>query len=574
MIDFWRGLGRTEAINWISVVLLLFIQLNGSLLANYELNLEGRFLFFWLANALPFLPMSLVLLIGRYMINPRLPEKIRPASTLLIFELAIVVRLFSFDALLQGFGITNGSQFWARFGSAQANQMIILVVIGYLVASAKDYASQNAELAHLLSTTTSTQQDVQARLARRHQSLIHSIESQLHDALSHVTGDNSAHDAKHLKHVIDSVVRPLSHHLGRGSSPVAKTLGDVPTTSINIGELITRAFTDNPFYPVLSMLWMFLPLWTTLNSYQMANAFVVACLFSGVILITLFIAGLFWRFLTHRLRLGLRILSFILVPLVLAGCGGVLFYLIVGFHSIDKIAMLFFYFLVILTTVTLVGTSRRMLREINAELRQANVEMKRQLVTENAEARHFEEAVSRILHGPVQDAIWASVLRIELLPAGSKLSTADLDQVRQPITDALQLLREPEALTQNIEESVRELIELWSGAVSIKLDIEPELLISIAQSEKTNSALSELLREAISNAIRHGDATEVSVLLKRSPDSKDIELHVSNNGEPVSGNSLPGIGTQLLNDLTLSWTRQNLGGMVVLDAVIPLDRTH
>jgi hypothetical protein len=48
---------------------------------------------------------------------------------------------------------------------------------------------------------------------------------------------------------------------------------------------------------------------------------------------------------------------------------------------------------------------------------------------------------------------------------------------------------------------------------------------------------------------------------------------VTNNGAPLPTNTTPGIGSRLLRDMTLSWSRQNRAGSVVLSAVVPLHTT-
>ncbi|AXE53853.1 hypothetical protein [Aurantimicrobium sp. MWH-Uga1] len=570
MIDFWRSLGRKEAINWISVALLLFIQLNGALLVDFKVDLEGKMPLFWLANALPFLPMALVLACGRYVLNPRLPTWLRPLSTLILFETSILLRLTTFDWLLQNFGITDSSQFWARFGAAQANQLIVLVVMGYLIASARDFSRQNSQLATLLATSKNTQLDLHSRLQSRKQSLISNIETQLSSSLALADGNNSSHDAERLKDLIDTVVRPLSYQLGRGARLDLESKLEVPETKIALRNLIRQTFTGNPVYPLISVLWMYFPLLTSLASYNKPNTLANSLVFSIIFLGVLVLFRFFWNQVPQHWGLPARIILFITVPFVLSVLGGWFFFLISEINSYDKIIMLFFYFVAILTTIALVGTSRRMLKDLNSELTLANNEVRREIVSENSEARQFEESMSRVLHGPIQDAIWASLLRLEQFAPNTKLTKKDIEYVRQPIAEALLLLKEPDTKTQNIEESIQELIELWSGAVAINLDISLDLTQHIEASEGTNRVLAEILREAISNAIRHGDATEVDVHLALDPKGQDILLVVSNNGFPVSEASTPGLGTQLLNDLTIMWTRKNDANRVVLEATVPL----
>jgi hypothetical protein len=56
------------------------------------------------------------------------------------------------------------------------------------------------------------------------------------------------------------------------------------------------------------------------------------------------------------------------------------------------------------------------------------------------------------------------------------------------------------------------------------------------------------------------------------PDS-EVHISITNNGAPLPKQLRPGIGTQLLKDMTLSWSRRNLAEHVVLTAVVPLHAT-
>ena len=61
-----------------------------------------------------------------------------------------------------------------------------------------------------------------------------------------------------------------------------------------------------------------------------------------------------------------------------------------------------------------------------------------------------------------------------------------------------------------------------------------------------------LMRQSISNAIKHGGATEieVSAILKKGL----IHLQVLNNGKtPTKREASTGYGTQILNELALAW---------------------
>lgn len=571
MINFWQSLGRKEAINWIAVAVVVALQVNGVSHVNSGFEVEGREPLFIASIFFAFIPMITVLMLARFVAIPYTPVGLRPYLTLFSFEIAIVSRTWVFDVLIRHFAFATDSQFGARLASAQINQMIIFIVFAYLVASAKDFAEQNKALAQSLNELNEAQRNTQNRLASRKNALVASLQSQLRNALSVVQGFDREKDAEGLRSVIDDLVRPISHKLGREF----ETEHSVPTeqgrSRLELRTLFVRSVMDNPFHPLLFTLWVLPAAVTTLVSWVGGDSFglgAILCLFFFIATLCL---HLLWKFIPRNWGIITRAFLFTVVPICFGVISNDFVTVIADIETPNNSVTLSIFFIFIMWSITLVVTSRRLLRENFAALTDANAALRRQLVSENAEARHFEEAVSRVLHGPVQDAVAASLLRVQQLPAGAQLGPDELKQIRQPIEDALSLLSTPESSIRNVSQALRELTELWNGVVSIELDLDENAISAIASSEGTNSTVVELLREAISNAIRHGDASKVVVNVSLDSAQKDIQLRVTNNGKPVSTEDTSGIGTKLLEELSLSWSRYNFGGEVILEIVVPLE---
>jgi signal transduction histidine kinase len=92
------------------------------------------------------------------------------------------------------------------------------------------------------------------------------------------------------------------------------------------------------------------------------------------------------------------------------------------------------------------------------------------------------------------------------------------------------------------------------------------------------------VREACSNAVRHGKASNIDVRVTLSAGGDNLVIVVENDGDavvskshqdtvaaitgliPVSG----GLGTMLLEELTLSWSLTGAAGLTRLAAVVPI----
>ena len=65
------------------------------------------------------------------------------------------------------------------------------------------------------------------------------------------------------------------------------------------------------------------------------------------------------------------------------------------------------------------------------------------------------------------------------------------------------------------------------------------------------------MREAVSNAVKHGNADEIEITAKLNDGV--IDLQVINNGKPpTEKQASTGYGTRILNELTLSWSLREI----------------
>jgi two-component sensor histidine kinase len=98
-----------------------------------------------------------------------------------------------------------------------------------------------------------------------------------------------------------------------------------------------------------------------------------------------------------------------------------------------------------------------------------------------------------------------------------------------------------------------EIIEVWKGVCTIYTSIPKPVHVATTKNLSTAESFTEVVREAVSNAIKHGGADEIEISAKLI--GGVIELQVVNNGKPPTlRQASTGYGTQILNELTLSWS--------------------
>ena len=171
-----------------------------------------------------------------------------------------------------------------------------------------------------------------------------------------------------------------------------------------------------------------------------------------------------------------------------------------------------------------------------------------------------------ILHGTVQSALTAALTRLQNVeeadPVTVELVKQDLQRAESAINSNL---REQE----NIMLGLDEIRKTWAGICEVKYVIYERAKRALVRSFDTQFCVNEILKEAVSNAVRHGEATEVKVAIDRIANDL-LTIEVLNNGQPPKRASEGGIGSDMLNEITLHWELTTVKKDVRLFAELPV----
>jgi two-component sensor histidine kinase len=78
-----------------------------------------------------------------------------------------------------------------------------------------------------------------------------------------------------------------------------------------------------------------------------------------------------------------------------------------------------------------------------------------------------------------------------------------------------------------------------------------------------------VVREAISNAVKHGEAknAQIKISLERS---RLIRVVIENDGIPASQGAKTGFGSDFLDEVAYSWSLKSAAGTTILKAKIAI----
>ena len=174
-----------------------------------------------------------------------------------------------------------------------------------------------------------------------------------------------------------------------------------------------------------------------------------------------------------------------------------------------------------------------------------------------------QKSLALELHGSVQSRLTALSKTIE------KMDTSDTDKVEKLIADIRQSLSRVEERDyldgKSFEDLAGDLQLLWEGSVELDLKHSRASAKLLAKDEGLARCVFEIFREAITNSVKHGSASEV--VLKSEATASGIAIEIWNNGTPLSENTQYA-GSQLLGQLCSRYALRNVKNGVVLSAEV------
>jgi hypothetical protein len=170
------------------------------------------------------------------------------------------------------------------------------------------------------------------------------------------------------------------------------------------------------------------------------------------------------------------------------------------------------------------------------------------------------------MHGSLQSALNAAVLQ---LGATNDPTPELIESVRGDIARALARVGFDSSHSYSFEQAKQEITKIWAGTIEIHWEIDPVVVPALQSNPATSECLAEVLREAVSNASKHGKATEVEITI--NIEDSAVSVQAKDNGISKDTGITLGLGSELLDDVCSSWSLELLAtGGVNLSAQLML----
>jgi two-component sensor histidine kinase len=175
-----------------------------------------------------------------------------------------------------------------------------------------------------------------------------------------------------------------------------------------------------------------------------------------------------------------------------------------------------------------------------------------------------------VIHGTVQSALTAALTRLQ---SSAEPEQYVLNRVVEDIERARQALTDPPSRKIDLPDSINQLQATWRGICDIRTNITDRASRALQKNNDACQCVNEIIKEAVSNAVRHGEAKSITIEIERQDDF-NLEIIVSNDGIPLIAQNQLGVGSRLIEELTTDWsiTSSKASGLTVFKANLPLQR--
>jgi hypothetical protein len=568
--ETWFRIGRIDLAS--KPVIISLLVAHTLTIFGFELGRVGERPFLTLAIAL----MAEVLFWGSYLTMYALQVWLLGDRSSVLVKVFILIfsnllRTFSLEAGLVQFGLVDQIRLADRFLGDATGILILLIGIAYIQVVVIDLGTQELELEQARGRLTEQARASKISAESADKTLRAKAKDLLGDQLKAITkylksakAPNPERVAKEIQELIDSKVRPLSVELWR-------RLDSIEDSSPLPSKVKPRRF-PKVLFPALD----FRP--TVIFSLAGLNIFITApgladwglALVFGLWMFSFLVVGLLLRTL-YPVRAGSGIwLGATTVALlsVLAWTPSIVFLLVRSVEYPGLQVLSFTSTMVIILTALGVGIWSAFKRERVAyleEIDSLNKERARQLALVDQAVWVARRNWSFLVHGTVQGALSVALSRIQL---ADSVSPELANQVLQDVERARSALNQTQAFNQPWDEIWPQIEQTWEGVCDVTHTTSPEADLLLAGSGPTATCVAEIAKELVSNAFRHGKATQVDIAISlASPE--DLLIISTNNGELVREERAEGIGSEMFGELTDSWSWTNTPSGPRFTAVIP-----
>lgn len=182
--------------------------------------------------------------------------------------------------------------------------------------------------------------------------------------------------------------------------------------------------------------------------------------------------------------------------------------------------------------------------------------------------RQRQRNLARTLHGSIQALLASTYLRAQADAAKAKIDEKYRTQVSRMLISKLDELDQDAPEPASLASVIDQVKTTWQGIATIHIETSPFVGDFLAKDTVCLTSVVDIIPELVFNSIKHGEAKHVFVSVKKIGD-RIIEVEVSNEGKPFFNEAKQGLGTKLIAESSLDWSRVYEDGLATTRVLLP-----
>lgn len=512
-----------------------------------------------------------VLVVGWWLAVRPLHGLWRGVVAVLLCIVAGVVRGMAVQSVLTAMGLStvSVSNLVLRTVSGAVTIPAAILLVALATASVRDYRVQvhllsieQQRLAQMLASTAEVTQE-------RRREALERVRAQLTAELADIPQDSAPAALSAVEGIVGDVVRPLSHTLASefpAWTPTDKPVVVPPVRIIDVLREPQLRYAIRPGW--LLVVLVALPTPAEILHFGLVGGTVIIATGAAVVYPLLLLARWIARRVAPRswLAAWLLLIGLLFMTAIPTALVTILLEVRIGgapFTAGSAMVTIPLFGLV----VAVISMMAARMRENREALEHVTRSLRWHLARARAVQWQQRGALSRALHGPVQSLMHAAVFRMRRQIDDGSITPEYIDQLRGELAQDLGSALSPRETDTDVRITLTELTDTWVDICDVTWTIEPEADAALQGDALCADLVCELSREAVSNSVRHGQATMASIRLSHNEDDL-IALHVRDDGT-LHSSDRPGLGTTVLSHCTFAWERFSADG-TELHAQLPV----
>lgn len=566
----WRRafdrIGGPDAVTWWSFGITLVASILSHLTSGGAVtaSVPVRVLVVIIAQIAMFVP-----LVALRLTLLRDPPRPRPWVAVAGFVVATVIRGVALSGILLAIGGLEEPLWLYRIAASVFTQGTILVVVALSVSTIRAHTRTMNSLLIAQRELEAVQARLLDEVDQRNKEALAQVKTRLADEMVALDSMSDEASVQELQRLASDVVRPMSHELATSLTAGAEASA-IDNVRVTRQQLVAQMTSTAPMRPVAAALMMGMMMLIMAAGIYGSQGLPLMLVTAGATLVWSWLANRVLALVLPRVRVTAAITAVVIAAVVV----GYLTSSAAAFVIRDDPSSLTIQVgggLVVAGVVLLFALVSAVLRQQTAtevELSE-QTERLRRAVVRLRQAQWFQgQALSRALHGPVQSAVTSAALRLDAALRSGQPTDQLVRSIRAELAQVVDVLDVDESQALGLDDSMARIRGLWEGLCSVRIDITDAARECLDADPVAGSTVVDMLTEAVSNSVRHGGATRVEVLIEAERPGV-IRLTVRDDGSPSSGSSKAGLGTMLLEECTLEWSRGGVDGGQVLEVVLP-----